>query len=280
MTKHGMTTQQGMTTHGQGMTTHGMTTHGQGAAMRPEECGAAKRGGRRRQRTVRRIGPRTYGSVLVAISVLVAGCFGGEKISDPNGGGQEPVDHKARVVVTNAGDGAGEVTVTFPAGTVTNGCDDVLEAGDTCTVDAEHTAAIGSVSILAGPGDFSAFVRYGGDCSGTALSCTLGIAETTVAFAVEVVFDLRVARIDFNPDPMALAVGAEGSVTAAAFADPAGAVGVPEATFTWTSSNASVATVQGGTGGSATVTGVAAGQAWIRAAARNGRDSVRVVVGG
>ena len=218
-------------------------------------------------------------AVLAVVSV--SGCFVGTgDISDPTGGTPEPVDHKVNVVVTNAGDGAGAVAVTFPAGAVTNGCSDSLGPGETCTVQVTHTAAIPSASIQAQPDDFSMFVRFGGDCGGTQTQCTISIAETTVTVSVEVVFDLGVARIDFQPDPMVLAVGADGSLTAAAFADAEGDLPVAAATFTWQSSDQGIATVRAEAGGSATVSGVATGEAWIRAAARNGRDSVKVVVGG
>jgi hypothetical protein len=203
-----------------------------------------------------------------------------DEINDPTGGTPEPVDHQVRVIVTNPGDGLGSVAVTFSAGTVTNNCPAVLAPGATCTVDANHTAEISSVSIAVQPGDFSIFEGFGRACSGTQSECTIPTVETTVTLHVDVVFNLRVARIDFTPDPLTVASGAQASVQAAASADAQGTVPVEAAVFTWETSNAGVATVQGGAAGAATVSGVASGAAWIRATARNTKDSVRVVVGG
>lgn len=215
--------------------------------------------------------------MMVAV-VFFSGCFGHD-FADPTGGVPEPVDHEVHVIATNAGDGAGRVVVTVPAGTV-KPCPALLGPGQTCTVEVTHTAAIPSATIVADPDDFSMFVRFSGDCGGTEPECTISMNEQSVTIILGVVFDLGVARIDFQPDPMTLAVGAEGSLVAAAFADADGNRPVPGATFTWESSDAGVTTVRGEAGASATVSGVASGEAWIRATARNGTDSVRVVVGG
>jgi hypothetical protein len=210
-----------------------------------------------------------------------SGCLSNETISDPNGGGgQEPVDHEASLVVTNVGDGVGSVAVRFAAGAVTDGCRNDLDPGESCTVAVEHTAAISSVSVSVEPGDFSTFGGFGDDCTGTTPQCTISWSETTINLSVDVAFDLGVARIDFQPDTVRIAAGADATLVAAAFADPAGTRPVAQAAFTWESSNAAIASVESGTGGAATVSGRAAGVAWIRATARNGTDSVKVVVGG
>lgn len=138
--------------------------------------------------------PRPYGWRRPApgfvAAAFLSGCLG-KDIQDPTGGTPEPVDHKARVIVVNNGNGVGEVVVSFPAGTVTNGCADVLEPGDSCTVEVEHTREIPSATVLAQPGDLSIFGGFGGDCSrATSSQCTIQISEPSVTLSISVRFDL------------------------------------------------------------------------------------------
>lgn len=219
---------------------------------------------------------------IAAAALMFFRCFvGGNDITDPTGH-EEPSDHEIRIALTNIGDGTGGVAVTFSAGTVTDQCPARLAPGESCIVDATHTSTISSASIAAQAGDLSIFAGFGGDCNGTVSECTISTMEQSVALEVEVTFDLGIARIDFAPDSLIVGVGAETSVMAEALADAEGTVLVEGAEFTWETSDPAVAgvTATGETGGTAIVSGVASGEAWIRVTARNGTDSLRVVVGG
>lgn len=222
--------------------------------------------------------PLRTAAVLMALLLPVGACFGG-----PEGGGtgiEEPDEWTVRVHLSNVGDGFGTVVVTFSAGEVDNPCPEPLGPDQSCTVEAQHTSAISRVDIDVDPGASSDFKGYSGACSGDG-ECVIQVAgESDISYDIQVDLELVVNRIDFDPDPVAVAAGADASVTASAWADDEGTVPVENADFTWSSADPAVATVEATTSAGATVSGGQTGETWIRAASRGTTDSVRVVVGG
>lgn len=224
-------------------------------------------------------GVRTLGATLLVTGALAAGaCV--DAGGDPVTGTPEPEDFLVQLAITNPGDGSGTVVTDFSAGTVTDGCPAVIGPDVTCTRSAEHTSRIASISVEAEPEPDSDFAGYGGICSGTESECTISVPmETTVQLTVEASFLLNVRRIDIVPEGDTIAVGGDVSLSATAYADTEGTREVEQAEFTWSSSDPGVAAVSPtGPGSTTNVSGIGAGEAWIRATARQKTDSVKVVV--
>lgn len=227
----------------------------------------------------RRLPAGPAGVALALCAALLTGaCFGG--VDGSGTGIDEPDEWTVTVSLTNVGDGAGGIDVAFSDGDVDNPCPDVLEPDDSCRVMATHRDHIESVMLDVEPDPFSEFAGYGGACSGPDATCEIQVvSETTVSLDVRLDFELVVHHVAFTPNPLAVAVGADTQVEADAWADNGETRPVESAIFTWGSSDPAVANVTGA-GTSATVSGVQAGEAWIRATARGTTDSVQVVVAG
>lgn len=214
-------------------------------------------------------------------AVLVAGCLGSEP-SNPTGPNPEPQEFKVSLTITNTGDGHGTVDVGLSGGSVgSDSCTSILGPDESCTVLAEHTERIESMTVTAEPEPYSRFASYSRGCMDSDPVCTVVTPmEQSSSISVDLAYQLVVAVVEFSPDPVQVAPGGDLALSASAYSDEARSRPVEAAQFTWESSNESVVTIAPQDAATAIVTGHQAGEAWIRATAREKTDSVQVVVGG
>ena len=237
---------------------------------------------------------RGRGSLTLATALFLGGCLVQSRasVTDVVVG-----ENLIEVVAENVGDGFGSLAITYlapdnegvllPVNVTVVGPCPLLGPGETCnpTIAQSLTTPITRVELEASSGPNSVFQGWtvGELCTGSETECLIDFLPETgseeTVFQVSMAFDLSVEEIVFTPASGTVMVGGDLDLSAAAYADQTQTVPVGAAQFTWASSNPSVATVTPTSPGSAvTVSGVASGQAWIRATARAKTDSVLVVV--
>ncbi|HEX6134055.1 MAG TPA: Ig-like domain-containing protein [Longimicrobiales bacterium] len=140
-------------------------------------------------------------------------------------------------------------------------------AGDVVTVPMTWTSLNTAIATVAASGVVTA------RAAGTAMLMA-SVAGCTPADTVPVTVQQVVRSVDVNPPSASVQQG--GFVTLSATAEDSLGNAVPNTSFTWASSNAAVATVNG----SGQVTGVSSGSAYVRAVNNGARDSAQVTVGG
>lgn len=200
---------------------------------------------------------RRWLAVTVVLGLLpIQACWGGEDgMSTPN----------VTVDVSGAGDGSGRVEDVDVARLFISCIVDAGAARGDCRDDFYDAGRGGGFELLATTGESSLFGGWTGDCVTGEVRCPLGFSQDELPIVFEVTASfLRIPdEIQVELSEGTLEPGGTATATATPTPD------LPQAEYTWSSSDPAVATVTAGSPtSSATVTAVGPGTADIRASTR------------